>query len=192
MANLCGFTPSRQPVPDWVRTLPARANTDGGVGVTLAKGDAVAYVNGVIVPATAGQDPGFAGYGVVLAVYTTAAGGNYPRPLTFQTNKVLVSGQAGYADVCFDPNQTYYVRCDVSAGPSNMGKNATLAVSAANFTTGLSGHSVTIPASASINDLFKIINLGPFDILGGYNTGGGANNGVEVKWNRHLLHAATA
>lgn len=186
MATLNGFTPSRQPVPDWIRNVPAQANVQGA-GQTIAKGDAVALVNGVAVPASAGQDPGSAGFGVVLAVYTTAN-----RPLTFQTDKILVSGQPGRVDVCFDPNQTYYVRCDVSAGPSNLGKNATLAVSAANNRTGLSGHSVTIPASASVNDLFKIINIGPFDELGGKGTGGGPNNGVEVKWNRHFLHAATA
>lgn len=186
MAALLGFTPSRQPVPDWVRNLPCLANTNGA-NQTIAKGDAVAYLNGVIVPCSSGQDPALVGYGVVLAVYTTAN-----RPLTSQTNKILVSGQPGRVDVCFDPNQTYYVRCDTSAGLSNMGKNVTLSVSAANATTGISGHSVTIPASASVNDLFKIINIGPFDELAGKETGGGPNNGVEVKWNRHLLHAPTA
>ena len=192
MATLNGFTPSRQPVPDWIRTLPCRANSDGA-NQTLAKGDAVAYVNGVIVPASAGMDPTHPGYGVVLAVYTTAQGGNYPRPLTFNTIKILTSGQAGYADVCFDPNQTYYVRCDASAGNADtIGKNTMLVVSAANTATGISGHSVTTQTSASINNLFKVINIGPFDQLGGYNTGAAANQGVEVKWNRHLLHAATA
>tara|TARA_R110000868_G_scaffold234425_1_gene488114 strand:+ start:1156 stop:1716 length:561 start_codon:yes stop_codon:yes gene_type:complete len=186
MAALNGLTPSRQPVADWIRNLPAAANTNGA-GQTIAKGDAVAYVNGVIVPASAGQDPTHPGFGVVLAVYTTAN-----RPFTFQTNKIIVSGAVGRVDVCFDPNQTYIVRCDTSAGPSNLGKNAVLAVSAANAVTGISGHSVNIPASSSINDLFKIINISPFDELAGKGTGGGANNGVEVKWNRHLLHAATA
>lgn len=186
MAALNGFTPSRAWPADWVRNVDCRANTDGA-NQTLAKGDAVAFVNGIAVPATAGQDPGAAGFGIVLAVYTTAG-----RPLTFQTNKILVSGQPGRADVLYHPDQTYYVRCDASCGPSNLGKNATLAVSAANATTGISGHSVTIPASASINDLFKIINIGPFDELSGKGTGGGANQGVEVKWNRHFLHAATA
>lgn len=186
MATLNGFTPSRQPVPDLVRNLPCAANTNGA-GQTIAKGDAVASVNGVIVPASAGQDPALVGFGVVLAVYTTAN-----RPLTFQTDKIIVSGAVGRVDVCFDPNQTYYVRCDTSVGPSNLFKNATLVVSAANNQLGLSGHSVAIPASASINDLFKIINIGPFDELAGKGTGGGANNGVEVKWNRHFLHAVTA
>lgn len=183
MAGRVGFIPSRQPVPDWVRNLPAQASTNQ----SLAKGDAVAYVNGIIVPATAGQDPGLAGYGVVLAVYTTAN-----RPLTFNTSKIIASAGVGRVDVCFDPNQTFYVQCVASAGPSNMGKNVTIDVSAANAATGISGMSVTIPASASLNDLFKIINIGPFDELAGKETGGGTNNGVEVKWNRHLLHAPTA
>lgn len=187
MATLNGFTPSREPASDMVvRNVPCLANTNGA-NQTIAKGDAVALVNGVVVPATAGQDPASPGYGVVLAVYTTAG-----RPLTFQDTKILVSGQAGRVDVCIDPNQTYYVRCDASVGPSNLGKNATLVVSAANTRTGISGHSVTIPASASINDLFKILNIGPFDELSGKGTGGGANNGVEVRWNRHFLKAPTA
>lgn len=178
-----GFIPSRQPVADWIRNLPAAASTNQ----SIAKGDAVAYVNGLIVPATAGQDPGLQGYGVVIATYTTAN-----RPMTFNNTKLIASAGVGRVDVCFDPNQTYYVQCVTSAGLSNMGKNVILDVSASNPTTGISGHSVSIPASASVNDLFKIINFGPFDELSGKETGGGPNNGVEVKWNRHLLHAPTA
>lgn len=181
-----GFIPSRDPNPGFVRNVAVRANTDGA-GQTIAKGDAVAMVNGVCVPCSSGQDPAHAGYGVVLAVYTTAN-----RPLTFQTNKIIVSGQVGRADVCYDPDQTYIVQCVTSCGPTNLLDNVTLEVSAANASTGISGHSVTIPASASINDLFKIINLAPTEELNGKDTGGGANNGVEVKWNRHVLRASTA
>lgn len=183
MAPRQGFIPSRQPVPDWIRNLPALASTNQ----SIAKGDAVSYVNGIIVPCTAGQDPNQMGYGVVIACYTTAN-----RPFTFFTTKLIASASPGRVDVCFDPDQTYYVQCQTSAGPSNMGKNVAIDVSASNPTTGISGMSVTIPASASVNDLFKIINMGPFDELGGKETGGGPNNGVEVKWNRHLLHAPTA
>lgn len=177
-----GFVPSRQPVPDWIRNLPATASTNQ----TIAKGDAVAYVNGMIVPATAGQDPGLQGYGVVIACYTTAN-----RPFTFNNTKLIASAGVGRVDVCFDPNQTYYVQCVTSVGPSNLGKNVIIDVSASNPLTGLSGMSVNIPASASINDLFKIINISPFEELSGKDTGFGPNNGVEVKWNRHLLHAPT-
>ncbi len=183
MASRNGLIPSRQPVPDWVRNMPAAASTNQ----SIAKGDAVALVNGVVVPATAGQDPGLAGYGVVLACYTTAG-----RPLTFFDSKIIASGGVGRVDVVFDPNQTFYVQCETSVGASNIGKNAVLAVSAANARTGISGEFLQIPASASINDLFKILNVGPFDELGGKGTGAGVNNGVEVKWNRHFLHASTA
>lgn len=184
MANRIGFFPSRQPVPDLVRNVAVScAGTD-----TLAKGDAVVQVNGIVTRASSGQDPTAGkGFGVVLAVYTTAN-----RPLTFQNNKIIVSAQQGRADVCFDPNQTYYVQCVTSVGPSNLGKNVVIDTSAANSTTGLSGQSVDIPTSASANDYFKIINIGPFDELAGKGTGGGPNNGVEVKWNNHFLHAPVA
>lgn len=187
MATLNGFTPSRDPSVGMVRRMRCQANSDGA-NQTLAKGDAVALVNNVVVPASGGMDPTHPGWGVVLAVYTTAG-----RPLTFQNTKILVSGQPGQVDVCIDPEQTYYVRCDASAGNADtLGKNAMLVVSAANTLTGLSGHSVTTQTSASINNLFKVINIGPFDDLGGLGTGAGANQGVEVRWNRHTLHAATA
>lgn len=182
-ASRNGFIPSRMPPSDAVRNLPAAASTNQ----SIAKGDAVAYLNGVIVPCTAGQDPGLKGWGVVLACYTTAN-----RPLTFQTSKIIASAGVGRVDVLFDPNQTFYVQCETSCGPSNIGKHVILAVSAANATTGLSGEYVQIPASASINDLFTIINIGPFDELGGKETGGGTNNGVEVRWNNHALRAVVA
>lgn len=180
-----GFSPSRDIDRGYVHNLPAQASTNQ----SIAKGDAVAYVNGIIVPATAGQDPGLKGYGVVLAVYTTAN-----RPFTFNANKIIVSGGVGRVDVCYDPNQTYYVQCITSAGPSNMGKNVTIDVSASNPTTGISGMSVNIPASASVGDYFKIINISPFDEVtgGGKELGGGTNNGVEVVWNNHFMRAGTA
>lgn len=178
-----GFTPSRDVDRGFVRNLPAQASTNQAI----AKGDAVAYLNGIIVPCTAGQDPGLKGYGVVLAVYTTAN-----RPNTFNANKIIVSGGVGRVDVCYDVNQSYYVQCVTSAGPSNMGKNVTIDVSAANPTTGISGMSVNIPASASTNDLFKILNISPFDELAGKETGGGTNNGVEVVWNNHFMRGPVA
>ncbi len=183
MASRQGFVPSRTIDQNKVRNLPAQASTNQ----SIALGDAVAYLNGVIVPCTAGQDPGLRGYGVVLAIYTTAN-----RPMTFLANKLIVSGGVGRVDVCYDPDQCYYVQCIASAGPSNMGKNVTLDVSAANALTGRSGESVTIPASASVNDLFKIMNIGPFDELSGKESGGGTNNGVEVIWNFHWLKATVA
>jgi len=188
MANRNGFIPSRDVASMSVRNFPASA----GGGQTIAKGDAVCMVNGVIVRATAGQDPNQIGYGVVLACYTTAN-----RPFTFNTVKFINSASPGRVDVCFDPNQTYYVQCVTSVGPSNLSKNVVIDQSAANPSLGLSGQAVDIPASASTNDLFKIIDIGPFDELSGKigingGAGGGApNNGVEVRWNNHFLKAPT-
>jgi hypothetical protein len=177
-----GFVPVRWP-NQYVQNLPAAASTNQ----SIAKGDAVAYLNGIVVPCTAGQDPSLKGFGVVLAVYTTAN-----RPFTFNSNKIIVSAGVGRVDVCFDPMQEYYVQCVTSAGPSNMGKNVTIDVSASNALTGISGQAVSIPASASANDLFKIISIGPFDELGGKETGGGTNNGVIVVWNNHALKGPVA
>lgn len=182
-----GFTPARQPVPDLIRNMPAN-----GLTKELAKGDACILVSGMVCPASGATNPTQPGYGVILAVYNSAG-----RPFTFQNTKYIASGNVGRADVCIDPNQTYVVQCITSVGPGNIGENVMIDVSAANATTGLSGMSVDFPASASISEYFKIINLSPLENLtGGYSQGvtgtGGANNGVEVKWNYHLLHSPTA
>ena len=178
-ASRNGFIPSRQPTIDWIRNVYVSARQSE----TVAKGDAVVRVAGIVSRASSGQDPtNSLGFGVVLAVYTTAN-----RPLTFQTVKYITSAGVGRADVCFDPNQTYYVQCVTSVGPSNLGFNLIIDQSAANSLTGLSGQSVDIPASASTNDYFKLLNIGPFDELSGKDTGGGPNNGVEVRWNNHFL-----
>lgn len=177
------LTARSQPAAGTVRNYPAQASTNQTIGV----GDAVALLNGVVVPCTAGQDPGLVGYGVVLGVYTTAN-----RPLTQQVNKCIVSGGVGRVDVCYDPNAEYIVRCETSCGPSNIGKNVTLVCSGQTAALATGSMSVSIPASASVNDLFKIIDLSPFGELGGKDTGGGAGNGVVVRWNRHAFKAGTA
>lgn len=189
-----GFIPSRHLNPDTIR----RCWISAGGNFSFSKGDAVCAVNGIICPITAGQDPSQYGFGVIVAVY--ASGGGYGRPLQGYTNKTISSGQVGYADICFDPNQTYYVQCVTSVGMSNLYKNVMVDVSAPNQLLGISGQSVDIPASASVNDLFKVINIGPFDeVVNGAGTtqsprhaSGGPNNGVEVRWNRHFLNAPTA
>lgn len=182
-----GFIPAHPCAPDMVTNVPV-----GAGGVPVSKGDAVNMINGLCYACTAGQDPSQYGYGVVLAVYTTAN-----RPLTFQSTKFIASGAVGRADVCFDPNMTYYVQCVTSVGQSNIGKNVMIDASAANATLGISGMAVDIPASSSVNDLFKVINAGPFDMLGGpaytqVYAQGATNNGVLVRWNRHFLKAPVA
>jgi hypothetical protein len=179
-----GFTPvARTSDASYVRNFPAQASTNQTIGV----GDAVAQLNGVIVPCTAGQDPALRGFGIVMNVYTTAN-----RPLTQFANRCIASGGVGRVDVCYDPNAEYIVRCEASVGPSNIGKNVTLVASGQNTLLAQGNQSVTIPASASINDLFRIIDISPFGELGGPDQGGGAGNGVIVRWNFHALHASVA
>lgn len=183
-----GFTPSREPHVDWIRNFPVKA-----LAKEVAKGDAAILVSGKIAAASGATNPSKQGFGVVLAVYTTAN-----RPLTFQTTKYIASGGVGRADVCFDPNQSYTVQCVTSVGATNIGQNVMIDVSGANSTTGISGMSVDFPASASTNEYFKLINISPLDSnapLGFTPAGwsyGGANNGVEVRWNLHFLNSPTA
>lgn len=179
-----GFTLiSRDHHEGYVRDYPAQASSNQPIAV----GDAVCLLNGVIVPATAGQDPALAGYGIVVGVMTSAG-----RPLTHQTTKIIASGAVGRARVCYEPNAEYVVRCETSVGPSNIGKNVILVASGANATTGRSYMSVDIPASASAGDMFKIVALSPFGELGGKDQGGGSGNGVVVRFNKHMFRAGTA
>lgn len=177
-----GFTPARNPDTRYVENYPVSAG-----GQPLAKGDAVSFIGGRITALAAGMDPA-AGWGVVLAVYTTAN-----RPLTFQSTKFIVSGAngVGRADVCWDPDMTYFVQMVASAGTRDFPANVMIDVSAANPLTGLSGMAVTTQTSASVGNPFKIIGLAPYEELGGKGTGGAGNNGVEVAWNNHLLKAGT-
>lgn len=188
-----GFTPSRQPTADWIRRLPASA----GGNLPICKGDAVYSLNGMLTACTAGVNPGNPiGYGVVIACYTTAG-----RPFTFSNIKLIASGTPGMVDVCFDPNQTYVVRCKSSVGPTQIGRNISIDMSggAVNATLGISGQCVDILASAvtGTTEYFKLLNISPFDQLSGQYNGtstgtlGSANQGVEVRWNNHFLNAPT-
>jgi hypothetical protein len=183
-----GFRPVRTPDTHWVRSVPV-----GSGGQPVAVGDAVNMIGGLCFACTAGTNPTTGGYGVVLGVYTTAG-----RPLTHQSTKFIASGNVGRADVCYDPHMEYFVQCVTSVGPSNIGTNVAIEASAANARTGISGMSVDLVASASTNELFKIVALGPLDpatLTGSYSQGwqgGGANNGVTVAWNRHMLNSPTA
>jgi hypothetical protein len=178
-----GFKPLRTPDTRYVRNVAVSAG-----GTPVAIGDAVSMVGGKVTALGAGQDPSNGkGYGVVIAVYTSTN-----RPLTFNSTKFIASGSDGRADVCWDPDMTFLVQCISSIGTSDFGKNLNIDASAANATTGISGMSIQIPASASLNDPFKLIGLAPFEELGGKQVAAPANSGVEVAWNNHFLRAPVA
>lgn len=185
-----GFTLDRRgnSIEQYIRNYPAQASTNQPIAI----GDAVAILTtGIVVPATAGMDPGLPGFGIVIDVYTTAN-----RPFTEQQVKLIASGGVGRADVCYDPFSTeWIVRCEASAGPGDLTANFTLVASGANATTGRSGQSVTTQASASPDNLFK--GVGRYaevnDLTGtnGFKDTGNAGQGIVVRWNRHKFRAGT-
>ena len=186
-----GFTLARRSnaAEQFVRNYPAPASTNQAIAI----GDAVCILNGVVIPATAGMDPDQPGFGVVIDVYSTAN-----RPFSEQIVKIIASGQPGRADVLYDPFQAeFVVRCETSVGPSNVTKNFTLVASGGTNMSllGRSTQSVTIEASASVNNLFRGVRLADFnDIVGtnGFNNDGGAGQPIIVRWNRHAYKAGTA
>jgi len=187
MAARNGFRPAREIDTQYVGNFPVSAGA-----LPVMRGDAVIRTTGGgVTSMPAGMDPG-AGFGVVLATYTSIAGNNN-RPFTHQTTKAIASASTGRADVCFDPNMTYFVRCETSIGLADVRSRVNIDVSATNarLTTGISNQAVAVEASASVANPFKVINISPFDELGGKGTGGATNNEVEVAWNNHYLRSGT-
>lgn len=171
---------------NYVRRFPASC---GGNHV-IAPGQAVTIVNGVVVVATAGQDPAQAGFGVVMNVFNSSG-----RPFTQQATKFIASGANGLVDVCYDPFAEYIVRCETSVGPSNINHNVTITGFSATASLPRIIQAVDIPASASINDAFRIIRLADINDLaqiGLNNPIGGSGNAVIVRWNNHTMKAGTA
>lgn len=178
MGTRRGFTPARQMNQAYVGNFPVSAG-----GIPVLAGDAVIRNNGgAITSMPAGMDPG-AGFGVVLAVYTTAN-----RPLTHNSTKFIASAGVGRADVCWDVNQTYFVQCETSIGVADVGSHVNINASATGTRalTGISSQSVAVEASASVGNPFKIIGLSPMEELAGKHGGAGAGQDIEVAWNNHV------
>lgn len=169
----------------YIRRFPASC----GGNQVIAIGQAVTMVNGIVVVATAGQDPAQSGFGVVLGVYNSSG-----RPFTQQAAKFIASGANGLVDVCYDPFAEYIVRCETSVGPSNINHNVVLTGFSANASLPNIIQSVDIPASASVADPFRIVRLAELnDLLSqGGNPVGAAGNAVIVRWNQHTYKAGTA
>lgn len=182
-----GFTlVDRSAVEKSVRRFPASA----GGNQIIAVGQAVTIVNGIVVAATAGQDPAQAGFGVVLGVFNSSG-----RPFTQQATKFIASGANGMVDVCYDPFAEYIVRCETSVGPSNINHNVVLTGFSAQANLPTVIQSVDIPASASVGDLFRIVRLAEqndISVAGAATPTGGSGNAVVVRWNNHTYKAGTA
>lgn len=187
-----GFTPVRRDnaLEQYVRRYPASC---GANSTPIGIGSAVTLVGGIVVPCTAGQDPDQAGFGIVVGVYNASG-----RPFTQQTTKVIASGQAGQVDVLYDPNAEFVVRCEASIGFGDMLKNVTLTGGSAAASLPRIIQCVTLPASASVNDLFKFVRFNEQnDVAGGASNGGlntaapAAGAGIIVRWNRTVFTPKT-
>lgn len=155
-------------------------------------GSPVALVGGIVVPATAGQDPQQRGFGVVVGVYNSSG-----RPFTQQANKQIVSGAAGQVDVCYDPNAEYVVRCESSIGFGDILSNVTLTGASANAALPTTIQAVTLPASASVGDLFKFIRFAEQNDLSAVGAGSigaapAAGAPIIVRWNNHVFAPKTS
>ena len=175
-----GFTPIGTPDTRYVANLPVSAGTR-----PMGKGDAVRYVAGNLTNVEAGMDPGTV-WGVVLAVYTTAN-----RPLTMQTNKIIVSGGVGRADVCWDPNQIYSCVVETSVATTTCPVNMQIDLSAMNPQLGISGMALTAQTSASVGNPFKALYISPFGELAGKGATGDAKQEVVCIINNHVLRTGT-
>jgi len=183
-----GLTPVRRDgtLEQYVRRYPASC---GANNTPIGIGSAVALVAGIVVPCTAGQDPDQGGFGVVVGVYNSSG-----RPFTQQANKVIVSGANGMVDVLYDPNAEFVVRCEASVGQSDILKNVTLTGGSAQAGLPRIIQAVTLPASASVNDLFKFVRFAEQnDLPGGGAVGapGPAGSGIIVRWNRTVFTPKT-
>lgn len=183
-----GFTPVRRSdtLEQYVRRYPASALTN----IPIAIGQAVTIVQGVVVPATAGDAATLPGFGVVVGVFNSSG-----RPFTQQTTKYIASATNGLVDVLYDPNAEYIVRCETSVGPSNINTNVNITTaSAPALSLPRIAQSVDITASATNLTLFRIVRLAEQnDLLSfGNNPVGGSGNPVIVRWNSHVYKAGTA
>lgn len=173
-----GFYPARPYYFDQCRTYTVNLSNNQQLGI----GDPVSLAAGLVVPATAGNNPDLAGFGVVVGVLDSNG-----KPLTFsQPTKgpYLTSGQAGQALVLSDANMTFRANYTGSAGNNVVGQlvevtGMNIPVSA----TGISQAAVAAAASASTTLLFRVESLYADPTL---SQSKGVSKYMEVAWNRHL------
>jgi hypothetical protein len=172
-----GFQATRNYSNDACRTYPVTLSTDQPLGINAA----VAMANGTVVPVTAGQNPALAGLGVVVGLLDSNK-----KPLTFSQptrGPYLTSAQTGFAIVLTDPNMTYRVRYEGSAGNDMVGN--LVQVSGANgvtVKTGITTQTIKANVSADNSALFRVVGLYEDPLTGTK----GTERYVEVQFNRHI------
>jgi uncharacterized protein RhaS with RHS repeats len=172
-----GFGPARPYMYDQLRTYRVNLSTNQQLGIN----DPVALANGLVVPATAGNNPDLPGFGVVVGLLDPNG-----RPLTFSQpvrGPYLTSGAQGQAVVLADPGMTFRVNYTGSAGNDAVGE--LVEVTGMNIPvsgTGISQAAIAAATSASTTLLFRTMNLAGNQVAN--QTGVGRY--MEVAWNRHI------
>lgn len=105
--------------------------------------------------------------GVITSLFK-AGGNGRPIPLVFQSAGVgpyLTSGQAGFALVNVDANQTYIAQIDKAITEADFGSAVKVSAGAPNTRTGLSGQVLTGAVTTSTDSQFQIIGFAPIEQL---------------------------
>lgn len=174
-----GFQPARPYHYDMCRTFTVNLSVNQQLGI----GDPVGLAAGLVVPATAGNNPDLPGFGAVVGLLDANG-----KPLTFsQPTKgpYLTSGQAGMAIIQADPNMTFRANYTGSAGNDVVGD--LVEVTGMNIPvsgTGISQAAICAAASASTTLNFRVQSLFPQPFGAGFDKG--VSKYMEVAWNRHV------
>lgn len=174
-----GFTPARPYMYDMCRTYTVNLSINQQLGIN----DPVSLAAGLVVPATAGNNPDLPGFGAVVGLLNAQG-----RPLTFSQPTMgpfLASGATGQAIVLSDPNMTFLATYTGSAGNDVVGD--LVEVTGMNIPvsgTGISQAAICAQSSASTTLNFRIESLAAQPGGGSFNKG--LSKTVEVAWNRHV------
>lgn len=170
------------------QTFTQLVRVNAGANNAFFIGDPVYLVSGKLTPVTASAGNYV---GVIHAVYGLSGDGNKPKPLTFNQptrGPYLVTAQEGYAQVCFDSNQTYIAQLDVSASAGLIGKTVNVSAGAPNTAAGISGYNLKgTTLSTSADNPFKIVGIAPTELVAGYGRDLPAGSAVLVKMNFNVF-----
>jgi hypothetical protein len=104
--------------------------------------------------------------GVITALYRSSGG--KPMPLTFNqptTGPFLVSGQAGFAQVNVDINQTYIAQFGGTVDESIIGGAVKVSGVGGNTLNGTSNQTLNGTVSTSADNHFQILGFAPVELL---------------------------
>jgi hypothetical protein len=181
-AQINGFRPARAFSADRVRTYPV--TNDGST--TIAIGDAVAVVAGVVTKLATTDSPSNRATGVVIGLLNSNK-----RPLTFNQptlGNYLPANATGYAEVIVDDQMTYNTYYSGTSAVSLVGTNVRASDAGVTVKSGVSGMGVQALSGADATTTpFKVVGQSDQIVAGGNGTG----VYVEVAFNNTQFRAGT-